>query len=260
MNVEIISIGTEYLQGMLEERNAGFLAQRITELGLEVCGRHIVGDDQLQVKNVLDFACSHSDVIVMTGALGLYKNPEVRRITAEFFGKKQAENKDVRDYVVRFGKKHNRSYSEQQIRELADVPEEALVFQSELGPTPGYFLENGGKTLISLPGEHDELEDIFESDVVGCLMKIAATGKAKLSIRLVSGVDEERIKELKEKLGEWAGYDNPRVEFVKKGDTVCIEISAIGPTKGDAKILTRIAGTNVSQRIGESMIADVSEE
>ena len=25
MNVEIISIGTEYLQGMLEERNAGFL-------------------------------------------------------------------------------------------------------------------------------------------------------------------------------------------------------------------------------------------
>lgn len=261
MNADIISIGTEYLLGTIEEPDADFLARRITELGLNVLGRHIVGDEPFQVKGVLDFAYGHSDVVVMTGALGLSKNPEVRRITAEFFGKRSEANEKVREYVKQFGQKYNRTYSEQQIQELADVPEGALVFQSELGATPGYILEKNGKTLISLPGAREEMEDIFESDAVGYLMKIAATGKAKLTLTLIpEAAKKNKIPEMKKKLGEWAEYDNPEVKFIAKNDTISIEINAVGPTKGDAKILTRIAGTNISQRIGEGMIAEMSEE
>lgn len=261
MNVEIISIGTEYLLGTIEEPNAVFLARRITELGLNVTGRYIVGDEPLRVKSALDCAYDHADVVVMTGAAGLFKNPEVRRIAADFFGKKSRVNAKVREYAVQFGKKNNRAYSEQQLQELADVPEGALVFQSEFGPTPGYVLEKNGKALVSLPGVREEMEDIFESDVVGYLMKVAATGKAKLTLALIpEAAKAVRIEEMKKKLGEWTGYDNPEVRFTDKKGTVCIEISAIGPTKGDAKILTRIAGTNISQRIGEGMIAEMIEE
>ncbi|MGH7472778.1 MAG: molybdopterin-binding protein, partial [Candidatus Methylomirabilales bacterium] len=69
-NAEIVGIGTELLQGALEDTNGRFLAEALHGIGIEVVYRTTVGDDRQRIREVLRQAIDRAAVVVATGGLG----------------------------------------------------------------------------------------------------------------------------------------------------------------------------------------------
>ena len=87
MVAEIISVGTELLLGNIVNTNAQYLAGRLTELGFDMYFQTVVGDNTEHLKEALDNAYRHADLVIMTGGLGLTKDDLTKEMLAAYFGK-----------------------------------------------------------------------------------------------------------------------------------------------------------------------------
>ncbi|GAH22739.1 unnamed protein product, partial [marine sediment metagenome] len=70
MKAEIISIGSEILRGQIVDTNANFIAQKLTELSIDLNYISAVGDNQKMLLSLFKKAFNRSDLIITTGGLG----------------------------------------------------------------------------------------------------------------------------------------------------------------------------------------------
>ena len=67
---EILCVGTELLLGDILNTNARFLAQEISQLGLDLYFQTVVGDNPRRMEEAVRLALSRSDFLLITGGLG----------------------------------------------------------------------------------------------------------------------------------------------------------------------------------------------
>ena len=70
VKAEIISIGSELLLGQIVDTNASWIAQRLTDLGVDLYYKTTVGDNPERMNEVLSRAINRSDVVIAGGGLG----------------------------------------------------------------------------------------------------------------------------------------------------------------------------------------------
>jgi nicotinamide-nucleotide amidase len=254
MNVDIIIVGTEYASGILADKKADYLASRITELGLDVYSHIVVGDDTAKLKVALDFAFDHSRVVLVAGVVGQRKNPALNEMIASYFGKKLEENQEIRSFI----QEKKTALDREELNVLCRLPKTDYIFTNEAGITPAYLLDDGKKAVAVLPADARELEDVFENNISGYLFQLASMGKATLLVELeeryTGSKENYSEKSLKEALGDLMKSDNPKIYLDLDEKGCAVVITAVGPTKGDAVILSRIAGANISNRLGDLVI------
>ena len=64
---ETIAIGSELLLGGRTDSNSQFITDELSQLGIEVRFKSVVGDDRTDIVKVLKTAVGRAKVIVMTG-------------------------------------------------------------------------------------------------------------------------------------------------------------------------------------------------
>src|SRR5262245_33801919 len=79
MTAAILCIGTELTRGEIVNTNASWLAEALTNRGIEVSAIEAIPDDRPQIVEVLGRLAKAHDVIVCTGGLG----PTTDDITSE---------------------------------------------------------------------------------------------------------------------------------------------------------------------------------
>ena len=72
MTAEIISVGTEILLGNIVNTNAAFLAEQCASLGLSCYYQTVVGDNEKRLLEAIKTALLRSDIVILSGGLGLY--------------------------------------------------------------------------------------------------------------------------------------------------------------------------------------------
>jgi len=179
MIAETIAVGSELLLGGRTDSNSLFITEELSQLGIEVRFKSVVGDDQADIVKALKTAVGRAKVIVMTGGLGPTVDDCTREAIAQAAGRKLARRKEafhgMRARLAQWGRTPNKG----QLRQ-ALIPSGATVLPNPVGSAPGFWLSWRGATLISLPGVPSEMKAMMRESVAPLLHSQLSKGRAKL--------------------------------------------------------------------------------
>src|SRR5262245_39739250 len=86
MAAEIVVIGTELLLGQIIDTNAAYLAQQLSNIGVDLYYKSTVGDNKGRIVEVLKLATGRSDIVITTGGIGPTLDDMPRESGAEVIG------------------------------------------------------------------------------------------------------------------------------------------------------------------------------
>lgn len=169
---EIISTGTEILQGLYPDTNAQYLSKVLNELGIYVAYHTAVGDDADALRNALQLAAQRADIIIIGGGLGPTEDDVTRDVVAEFVNKPLLSDSRAEEWIKkRFAERGIplHSYILRQCR----VPADSLILYNYEGTAPGFIIPatQSHPCIIALPGPPREMRPMVERDVIPFLKK-----------------------------------------------------------------------------------------
>lgn len=161
---ELITIGSELLNGSVLNTNAQFLSRRIHELDIEVKRQVACPDQEGEILKALTSAYRNADLIVVTGGLGPTPDDITRQTVAKFFG--CGLKFDPRQYrhIVRYFRTLGRP-TPFITRQEAYLPEVANPLLNRFGIALGFSVFQNGKLLVVLPGVPRELVKMYDTKV-----------------------------------------------------------------------------------------------
>ena len=168
MIAEIITVGTEVVMGNTINTNSLFLAQQLTELGIEVHFHTSVDDEDLRLKSVIKIALSRADLIITTGGLGPTKDDMTKEVISDVLKLDMDLDKDMENNIINMfnnGKWNMTKNNQKQ----AYKPKSSKFITNEIGTAPGIYIEANSKKIIMLPGPPIEMELMFKNYVVNLI-------------------------------------------------------------------------------------------
>jgi len=166
----VICIGNEILLGHINNTNAQYISQYLTNIGIKTSLHVSIPDDHQTISSSIRKSLLDSDIVVLTGGLG----PTVDDITLECISmalnKKLIFNKKVAEHIRSHFKKRKLKMPKNNLRQ-ALIPEGAKYILNNIGSAPGLIICVGKKVLIALPGVPFEMQDMIEKSVTPYLKK-----------------------------------------------------------------------------------------
>jgi len=206
LKVEIITIGTELIVGLIINTNATWLAKKLTELGCYVTRIVTVRDDEEEISSVIHEAFKRADLVITSGGLGPTEDDLTLKAVAKAFNKKLVLDPEAKRIVE---KRYKQLYEEGILDspeltpsrlKMAYIPEGSKPLDNPVGAAPGVYLEVNKKVLICLPGVPKELQSIFEKYVKPLIME-KTKRKVSLSVKILTNArDESKLANIIKKL------------------------------------------------------------
>ncbi len=199
----ILTIGDELLNGLVLDRNASYLARRLSELGFEVEEVRSVSDRSGPIQEALRNWEGEFDIVLMTGGLGPTDDDRTKAVLADYLGvgfeRNEEIEKDVREYLVKRG----REVGDRDLAQ-ADMPEGSQIFRNPHGSAPAIRVESKGTRIIAMPGVPHEMRVLVEEQLVPYLMNELGREPITQRTLVTSGLGEsdlvERIEDIVQEL------------------------------------------------------------
>src|SRR5437870_1858404 len=135
----ILVIGDEILSGRTKDKNIGFIAEYLTNIGIDLKEVRIVADDETDIVDALNALRNRYTYVFTTGGIGPTHDDITADSVAKAFGVGIDHHPEV---VARFRER----WSEQDLNEarlrMARVPDGAELIQSATILAPGFKLGN----------------------------------------------------------------------------------------------------------------------
>ena len=167
---ELVTIGSELLNGSVLNTNAQFLAKRISGLDIEVTHQVSCRDREQEILDTLSSAFGRADLIIVTGGLGPTPDDITREAIAKFFRCGLKFDKAQYRHIVHHFRTLRR-VAPLMTRREAFLPEIAKPLLNRFGIALGFYVCQHGKLLIALPGVPRELVKMYETRVEDLIKK-----------------------------------------------------------------------------------------
>ena len=194
MRAEVIAVGSEMLTPSHVDTNSLFITERLNEIGIDLQGKAVAGDDRAVLRAIVSDALSRSDLLILTGGLGPTDDDLTRDVVADLIGRPLEYHEQIFDAIQqRFAFRGLRTPEIN--RRQAMVPQGAAVLPNKNGTAPGLFIEYERKLIVLLPGPPRELKPMFDAVVQERLL--ARAGNSRLFRRLlrITGQSESSVEE-----------------------------------------------------------------
>lgn len=161
MRACILAIGSEMLTPFRVDTNSLFITERLNAIGYDVRLKAVVGDDVVELAEVLRTASGWADLIVITGGLGPTEDDVTRDAVARVYDMPLMIDEAIVDRIRdRFAR---RGMTMPDInRRQAMVPRGAVVLENPNGTAPGLWIERGRSAVVLLPGPPREMKPMLE--------------------------------------------------------------------------------------------------
>src|ERR1039457_829724 len=152
MKSEIIAVGSEMLTPYRQDTKSRYLTEKLTEIGISVAFKTIVGDRRKDLVGAIRTALSRTDILAIMGGLGPTEDDLTRECVAEALSLSLSRN------ATQVAALHARAATwrmpmpENNLKQ-ADVIEGATVLPNSNGSAPGQWLDvtfSGYRKLILL--------------------------------------------------------------------------------------------------------------
>ena len=171
----ILAVGSELLGTARLDTNSLFLTGRMEELGIATVRKACVGDAWDDLVAEIAAALERAPLLVTSGGLGPTDDDRTKEAVAKVFGRRLVRDEEIlRRLKERFRK---RGYEMPDVNaKQADVIEGATVLPNRRGSAPGFLVEQGGKTVVLLPGVPHELKAMWDDAVAPVLARAGEPG------------------------------------------------------------------------------------
>ena len=205
MNAEVISIGTELLMGEITDTNASFIASRLPPLGIRLQRVSQLGDDLDVLSEAFSRGLDRSDIIFTTGGLGPTKDDLTREAIAGSLGQEMVVQDDLLQHLKGYFRNRGWEMPATNIKQATLIPSASLI-PNRRGTAPGWWVEQDGKIIVSMPGPPSELHDIWDEEVVPRLRR-KVRGEVILTRTIkTTGLSEGGLDEM---VSQYLGGENP---------------------------------------------------
>jgi competence/damage-inducible protein CinA-like protein len=195
VKAEIVAVGTELLLGQIVDTNSAHIARQLTTVGLDVHFKSTVGDNLDRIKATLQTALSRSDIVITTGGIGPTLDDLTRNAIAEVTGRPLTFQPHLYQQIEHFFTRLGRPVGENNRRQ-AYMPEGAIPIENPVGTAPGFIVEQGGRSILCVPGVPHEMRHFMEHSVMPYLRSRLGISEVIVSrVLKLFGIGESLVDE-----------------------------------------------------------------
>ncbi len=246
MNAEIIVVGSQEEVADAALKNAEYLKEKLKEVGITLAGQSAALTNPQRLERLFASALDRSEVVIITGGLGNGEDAISKDCICQTLGLSLELNEEVlsrvKAYVDRVGETMNETYVHQ-----AMFPRHAVIFKNQMSASCGFAIKGTNKIILILPGQPEELADMFEQEVLPFLQQNSTNTTANHTLR-VAGLS---LQDVQEKIGHLTGLINPSVETAEENGEVLISIHAKANTRHHAENACASVIKQVQQILGD---------
>ena len=247
-SAEIITIGTEILLGEILDTNARHIARAFRDAGIDLYRKTTVGDNEARIAQAIQQALDRSDIVLTTGGLGPTVDDPTRQAVALALGVETEFRQELWEQIQDRFRRFSRPPTENNRRQ-AYVPQGALAIENPVGTAPAFIVENGDKTVVSLPGVPREMEYLLERAVLPYLLeRYGLKGVIKARILHTVGVGESQIDS---RIDDLERLSNPTVGLAAHSGQVDVRITAKADSEAQADEMIQELENILRQRLGK---------
>ncbi len=251
MQAEIVVIGTELLLGQIIDTNAAYLAQQLSNLGIDLYFKSTVGDNKDRIVDTIRRAVNRCDLLLTTGGLGPTLDDMTRESVAEVLGVPLELQPNLLEQIQ--GMMGNR-YTENNARQ-AYIPAGSLPIENPVGTAPIFVAPTPrGGAVVCLPGVPGELRYLMEHAVIPHLKERFHVTSVLVSRTLKClGLTESYIDESLDDLIK-AG-SNPTIGLLAQMQLgeIHVRLTAKAADEAAASVLIDPLEQQVRQRLGKAV-------
>lgn len=200
MNAQIFSIGTEILLGNITDTNSRFIAQRLSEFGINLYKMETIGDNEKRLYEALKACDGKVDYVFMSGGLGPTPDDISKEVCAkvcELDNEIELHHQSYEALVDFFA--GDKEAAKQNIKQ-AKFPKSAIVLENKKGTAPGCILESKNNTkYILMPGPPNEMTHMFDNEVIKHIKKDGIIKSMNVKVGILGEWDMARRLDLDRK-------------------------------------------------------------
>ena len=246
MKAEIIGIGTELLMGELHDTNAPWLAARLPQLGITLQWVTLIGDNLPQLTHAFRQGMQRSDLILTPGGLGPTQDDLTREAVAAAFN----ETPEVQDAQVAqlqaYFRNRGQDMPSRNLKQAWLIPS-AQFIPNHNGTAPGWWAQQNGKIIVSMPGPPVEMQAIFRDYVAPRLQELVTAEVTVTRNIKTMGLGEAAVDEI---MSEHFGHENPYLGIYSKADGIHLRVIARAANETAARRLIAPVEQAVHERLG----------
>lgn len=137
----LIIIGNEILSGRTKDKNMGFIADRLTDLGIRMMEVRVVADIPADIVDAVNTLRARYNYVFTTGGIGPTHDDITAGCVAKAFGQKLIRNPEaeriLRERIAQMGVE----VTEARLK-MAETPEFADLIDNPVSGAPGFKVEN----------------------------------------------------------------------------------------------------------------------
>ena len=165
MKAIIYSVGTEILLGSILDSNSQFIANRLSDLGINLYKMVTVGDNPERLYDALNEAKGKYDYVFVSGGLGPTEDDITKETVVRVLGLEDEIILDDDSYDELKKYFDNKDTAMKVNKKQALFPKSATVLKNEEGTAPGCIMGDETKYIL-MPGPPNELRAMFDREVV----------------------------------------------------------------------------------------------
>lgn len=176
------------------DTNSLFITERLNELGIDLQGKAVAGDDREVLKTIVADALRRCDLLVLTGGLGPTDDDLTRDVVADLIDQPLEYQAEIFELIdKRFVSRGLRTPEIN--RRQAMVPRGAVVLPNKNGTAPGLWIEHQHKLIVLLPGPPRELKPMFETVIQERLLGLVGASRLFRRLLRITGQSESSVEE-----------------------------------------------------------------
>ena len=137
----ILVIGDEILSGRTKDKNIGWLAEQLNEMGIDLIEARVIADgEDTIIRHVTDLSQA-TDYLFTSGGIGPTHDDITTASVAKAFGKAVIRHPEAVRRLLAHYEGTDIEFNEAR-QKMADIPEDAHLIDNPVSAAPGFQLEN----------------------------------------------------------------------------------------------------------------------
>lgn len=250
MIAEIICIGTELLMGQVVNTNATYIADNLSQLGVNAYFQTVVGDNVDRIEGAIKIAEKRSDLLIFSGGLGPTQDDVTKQTVSNYLNEPLILDHEALEKIETFFKKTNREMT-------ASNKKQALTFlngrsfQNKNGHAIGTWIEKGQNSYLLLPGPPKELKLMVEDSVYPFLEGRVGKNRDFIiskTLRFYGIGESTLVNKLNDLIEE---QTNPTIAPYAGEHEVTLRITASGNGEEECEEIIKTITDKVIDRVGD---------